>query len=78
MRRKYTGIKAVGVVIGAVALVVGVSFIGAWIAMLVFGAYLIEAGAATAGPSFFATFFGLWSLAIIGGALHSSITRSTK
>jgi hypothetical protein len=52
-----TGLLGVGLI---------AAFIAAWISMLVFGAFAGDMGWYT--PSYWETFFGLWSVAIVGSA----------
>lgn len=63
--------KILGLIIGGAALVFAVLLLSAWVAMLVFGAYIATSHAEIVAPGFWQTFFGLWSLSILGGAIHS-------
>jgi hypothetical protein len=68
--------KVIGPIIGvgsAISLIaVGVLFFGAWIGMLVFGAFSHNTDIISHAPGYWETFFGLWSLGILGGAWNGT------
>jgi cytochrome c biogenesis protein CcdA len=62
----------VGGTIALVASLFGVLAFGAWLAMLIAGAFAANSEFVNYAPGFWETFFGLWVIGIIGGAFNST------
>ena len=68
--------KIIGAIIGVSAALASISavvlFVGAWVAMLVFGAFSHNTDIISHAPGYWETFFGLWSLGLLGGAWNGT------
>lgn len=67
-----------GLLFMAIAIVAGALFLGAWIGMLVFGAFAHNTDIISNAPGYWETFFGLWSLSILGTAWNGSRMAGQK
>jgi hypothetical protein len=64
--------KVIGAIVMIFAFIFGIMAFGAWVAMLVIGAFDSHSTIIDATTSFWETFFGLWLIAIAGGAFNGN------
>lgn len=70
--------KIIGALLGICAIAALALFFGAWVGMVVIGAFASESQWFDYAPGFWETLFGLWSVAILGTTWNGSKITSDK